>query len=158
MKTFIVISDSHGRLGAIGKLEPLFAENDGIVHLGDGSADMRRTVSAFPEKTYVMRGNCDAFYGSDEEVIEAEGVRIFCCHGHRYGVKSNLGRLAARAKELGCDLALYGHTHKAGIREADGVLCINPGALGAYADASYCYLVLNKGKATPVIVPLERLS
>ena len=91
----------------------------------------------------------------DETVIEAEGVRIFCCHGHRYGVKSGFSRLAARAKELDCTVALYGHTHAADIREIEGVLCVNPGALGAYAGASYCYLTVHGGRATPVIVPLN---
>lgn len=96
MKTFVVLSDSHGRRGAIEKLRPLFAENDYIVHLGDGSGDVRGTSGEYPEKTYVLRGNCDFAYGEEECVIEAEGVRLFCCHGHRYGVKSGLQRLVAR--------------------------------------------------------------
>lgn len=155
MKTFVVLSDSHSRRAALAKLAPLFGENDYIVHLGDGSSDMRETFSAFPEKTYICRGNCDFSYGEEEFVIEEEGVRLFCCHGHRYGVKSGLARLATRAKELGCEAALYGHTHVADIREIDGVLCVNPGALGSYTCPSYCYLVLHRGKATPTIVPLK---
>ena len=87
-------------------------------------------------------------------MIEEEGLSVFCCHGHRYGVKSGLARLAARAKELGCEVALYGHTHRAAVEEVDGVLCVNPGSAGAYSDASYCYLVLHAGKATATIVPL----
>ena len=35
MKTIVVLSDSHYR-GVVRKLEPLFQENDYIVHLGDG--------------------------------------------------------------------------------------------------------------------------
>lgn len=154
MKTVVVLSDSHGKRRAVEKLLPLFAENDLIVHLGDGSADMREIFDTYPEKVYVCRGNCDVSYGGEEFVIEAEGLKLFCCHGHRYGVKSGLSRLAARAKELGCDIALYGHTHRAGIETVDGVLCINPGALSACCDASYCYLVLHCGKATPTIVKI----
>lgn len=154
MKTFVILSDSHGRRKAVEKLRPLFAENDYIVHLGDGSADMREIFGAYPEKTYVIKGNCDGFYGEAECVIEAEGLSVLCCHGHRYGVKSGLGRLSARAKELGCEIALYGHTHRAEIREVDGVLCINPGSAGSYSEPSYCYLVLHGKKATPTIVSL----
>lgn len=154
MKTFVILSDSHGRRAALARIAPLFGENDYIVHLGDGSADMRETFSAYPQKTYICRGNCDGAYGEEEFVIEEEGVRIFCCHGHRYGVKGALSRLAARAKELGCDVALYGHTHRAEIREEEGVLCINPGALGSYSAPSYCYLAVHRGKVTPTIVPL----
>ena len=155
MKTFVVLSDSHGRCRkTIGNMSGLFAENDYIVHLGDGSADLRAVLSEYPEKTYLLRGNCDAAFGADEFVIEAEGISVLCCHGHRYGVKSGLSRLAARAKECGCRVALYGHTHTANIEEVDGVLCVNPGALGAFSGGSYCYLVLHNGKATPTIVPV----
>ncbi len=155
MKTLVVLSDSHCRnRRAFSALLPLFEENDMIVHLGDGSADMREIVSRYPEKTYVCRGNCDPAYGEEEFVIEAEGVSVLCCHGHKWGVKSGLSRLAAHAKERGCEVALYGHTHRAEIREEDGVLCVNPGALGDYAQPSYCYLVLHRGKATATIVKL----
>ena len=156
MKTLIVLSDTHGRRGAIDKVAPLFAENDLLVHLGDGSADFRPIFSAYPEKTYVCRGNCDFSYGLDEVVLEEEGVRILCCHGHRYGVKSGRDRLAYRAKELGCDLALYGHTHVARYEELGGVVCINPGSAGSYSDASYCYLVLHRGKITHTFVPIQK--
>ena len=108
MKTIVVLSDSHYR-GAVRKLGPLFQENDYIVHLGDGSGEMRSVLDEYPDKVRV----CVA-------------------------VKS-----------------AYGHTHIADIRDEGGVLCINPGALGAYADASYCYLVLHKGKMTPTIVPFH---
>ena len=115
---------------------------------------MRPYVSQEPEKYCVMKGNCDFSFGEEERVIEAEGVSIFCCHGHRYGVKRGLEGLAARAKELGCSVALYGHTHRADISEVEGVLCINPGALGSYTSPSYCYLVVHKGKPTATIVEL----
>ncbi|HIY99711.1 MAG TPA: YfcE family phosphodiesterase, partial [Firmicutes bacterium] len=98
--------------------------------------------------------NCDFSYGLEEAVIEAEQVRIFCCHGHKYGVKSGLGRLAARAKELDCSVALYGHTHRADISEVGGVLCVNPGAAGDYTSPSYCYLVVHGAKVTPTVVPI----
>lgn len=155
MKTFVVISDSHGRRGTVERLRGLFAENDYIVHLGDGAADMRAVTEEFPEKTYVLQGNCDLFFAMQECVLTAEGVSVLCCHGHRYGVKAGLERLARHAKELDCEVALYGHTHAASIDTVDGVLCINPGALGSYSDPSYCYLVIHEKKVTPTIVPLS---
>ncbi len=151
----IVLSDSHGRARReLEKLRPLFAENDYIVHLGDGSSDLREILRAYPEKTFLCKGNCDFSFGAEEFVIEAEGLRILCCHGHRQSVKSGIERLAAYARSKDCDIALYGHTHLAEVRELEGVLCINPGALGSYSDPSYCYLVLNRGKATHTLVSL----
>ena len=132
MKTFVIISDSHGHLKNIEKLRPLFAENDFIIHLGDGRGDMNMIIREFPEKAHVLKGNCDFSYGLEEEIIETEGVSILLCHGHKYGVKSGIERLALAAKEKGCSVALYGHTHIADIREIDGVLCVNPGALSSF--------------------------
>lgn len=155
MKTFLIVSDSHGRRAAIAKLAPLMAENDYLVHLGDGSADFIGARREYPEKTFSVKGNCDAAGGEEECVIEAEGLSLFLCHGHRYGVKSGLNRLVARAKELDCEIALYGHTHRAAIETVDGVLCINPGAVGSYTDSSYCYLVIHNKKPTATIVGLQ---
>ncbi len=156
MKTFLVLSDSHGRAQReLSRLMPLFAENDFIVHLGDGSADMRPVLSEYPEKTYICKGNCDFSYGAEEFVIEAEGVSVLCCHGHRQHVKSGLSELAAYARKKGCEVALYGHTHIPAIDEVDGVLCVNPGSLGAWSSPAYCYLVIHRGKAVPTLVPLS---
>ena len=155
MKTLIVISDSHGNLKAVEKLRPLVAENDAVVHLGDGAGDMRGIMREFPEKTYLCGGNCDFFSPYPEEgIIELESVRIFYCHGHKFHVKSFFDRLAEEAKRRGCDIALYGHTHKPLISEIDGVTLINPGSLRypVGEGGSYCYLVVNGGKFTPVIV------
>ena len=154
MLSCIVLSDSHGRLKNIQKIRPLFLENGMVIHLGDGSSDIRDFAREYPEKTIVIKGNCDFSYGMEEYVLGAGGVRVFCCHGHKYGVKSGLERLIARTKELDCTVALYGHTHRAFNETVDGVLCVNPGSAGDYAAPSYCYLALHNGKVTAVIVNL----
>ena len=155
MKKCIVMSDTHGSLKGIEKLKSLFGENDYIIHLGDGAGDLKDVFSQYPDKVYLCKGNCDfvSVY-PDEVVLEIEQTRILCCHGHQYGVKTLLGVLAREAKQRGCDVALYGHTHRADICEMDGVTLINPGSLRYAADAggSYCYLVVHKDKVTPVIV------
>ena len=153
MKTFVVISDSHGRRKNVEKVAPLFAENDFVVHLGDGSTDLRDFLREHPEKAIILRGNCDFSYGMEEYVIEEEGVRVLCCHGHKYGVKSGIARLAAHAKERDCTVALYGHTHQAEVREEGGVLLVNPGCMTRFGvRQSYCYLVIHGKKAVATIV------
>ena len=154
MKTVIVVSDTHGNVSALEKLRPLIAENDYFIHLGDGVADTRELRKDFPEKTYFCAGNCDFFAPYPTEgILDIEGCRIFYCHGHKYGVKSGLARLAAEAKSRGCDVALYGHTHTAAVTEIDGVTLLNPGALRFYGEnAAYAYLVVNGTKCTHVFV------
>lgn len=155
MTKILVISDSHGNLQGIESLRSLFLENDYFIHLGDGANDTKPLRMEAPEKVYACRGNCDIVCPyPDEEELDIDGVKIFFCHGHRYGVKSGLERLAQEAKERGAQIALYGHTHVAKITQIDGVTLINPGAFrgSIQSGAAYCYLVVHNGKATPVLL------
>lgn len=156
MKRLIVISDTHGNVGGVSELFPLIAENDYVIHLGDGAgSDMREARGLYPDKVYACCGNCDLFSPLPEDgELEVEGVRIYFCHGHKYGVKSELLSLAMEAKRRDCQIALYGHTHVAQISEMEGVTLINPGSMrySIGKGGSYCYLVVNKNKFTPVIV------
>lgn len=155
MKTLLIVSDTHGSVKGLDKMFPLLAENDYLVHLGDGCNDVRRLRMEYPEKVYQCAGNCDFFCGlPTESILEVEGVRIFYCHGHTYGVKSGLERLATAAKQNACDVVLYGHTHEARIEESDGITFINPGSFRAPVGegGGYCYLAIHEKKVTPVLV------
>lgn len=155
MKKITVVSDSHGNRRALDGLDGIFSESDIVIHLGDTSSDGSYIRAKFPH-TVLINGNCDpAKLGADEEVIQVEQVKIFACHGHLYSAKSTLSRLAQRAKELGCQIALYGHTHRAREDFIDGVTLINPGALYRYGEKSYLYLVVNGEKFTTKTVPLN---
>lgn len=155
MKSIIVVSDSHGNRAAIDKLYPLFKECDYVVHLGDTSSDGQTIRKTFGEKVYLLNGNCDMFkLGQDEIVLEIEGVKILACHGDRYGVKYGYDRLAYKAEELGCSVALFGHTHHATETQEGNVLLFNPGNLSRYSQNSYLYLVVNNGRAVGKIVNL----
>lgn len=155
MRSVIVVSDSHRNRAALDKLDGVFSECGYIVHLGDLSSDGGYIRNKYPDKTIVLNGNCDLDkLGDDERVLQIEGVNIFMCHGHLYGVKQTLARLAKRAAELGCTVALYGHTHCARTDVAEGVKLINPGSLSRYEQNSYCYLALHAGKAVEKIVTI----
>ncbi len=155
MKTILVVSDTHGRKAGLEKLYPLIAENDYVIHLGDGANDMRDIRSLYPNKVYACAGNCDGISCLPEDgVLEVEDVRIFFCHGHKHQVRLGLDTLAYAAKERDCDVALYGHTHNALISEIGGVTLVNPGSLQTHAwdGGSYAYLVVNKNKVTATLV------
>ena len=155
MQTVIVISDSHGNKADVDKLRPLVAENDYIIHLGDGANDMVDLYREFPDKVYVCNGNCDGWgsrIAGDEWEIEVGNHKIFCCHGHKYRVKSTLEELKREARARGCDIALYGHTHEKRIDEEEGLFVVNPGTMSKYAYKSYCYLVLTDQKVVATLV------
>ena len=155
MKKLIILSDSHGNMKGVSELLPLIAENDLVIHLGDGAGDMREARELYPEKVYACAGNCDFFSPLPTEgELEVENLKIYFCHGHKYGVKSDLSRLIDEAKRRKADVVLYGHTHQAAITQAEGITLINPGSLrySVGKGGSYCYLVVHKDKVTPVIV------
>lgn len=155
MKTVCVISDSHGNRTAIDKLFPVFSECDYILHLGDTSSDGQYVKKAFGDKVYLINGNCDFMHlGENELTLDIEGVKIFACHGDRYGVKYGYDKIAYRTEELGCDVALFGHTHCATEKQVGSVQLFNPGTLSRYSQNSYLYLVLNDGKAVGKIVEI----
>ncbi|MBQ7369406.1 MAG: metallophosphoesterase [Clostridia bacterium] len=155
MKRLIIVSDTHGNVKGVEKLLPLIKENHYFLHLGDGIRDLAPALEVASKKTYFCKGNCD-FIGSvpEDGILEIEGVRIYYCHGHQYGVKQSLLSLALATKSRGCTVALYGHTHLPAIDEWEGVTLINPGSMkfSAGEGGSYCYLVVNGEKITPVIV------
>ena len=156
MKRILIISDTHRNLSDIEKLMPFAKECDLVVHLGDHSSDMRGFSETLGGKLLSVDGNCDIFgTGNSELCFEEEGMKIFACHGHRYGVKGGKGKLIEKAKELKADIALYGHTHKSEVSMIDGIKLINPGCLSRYsAKKSYCVLIINKGVATEKIVEI----
>ena len=153
MKTLVILTDTHRNAPPLQKIARVLAECDYIIHLGDGVSDMRGVLRAYPEKTYLLAGNNDFYGGESELVLDVEQRRIFACHGHRYGVKGGTERLVSAAKERLCDIALYGHTHQAEVREESGVLLINPGCMTRFGvRQSYCYLVIHGKKAVATVV------
>lgn len=155
MKTVVVLSDSHGNISALEKLNGIFAESDYIIHLGDTSSDGQRIRSLFPKKTYLLNGNCDfTKLGESEIVLQIENVKIFACHGDTYGVKRGYDRIAYKAEQEGCSVALFGHTHSPIETTVGKVMLFNPGTVSRYSAPTYLYLVINGNKAVGKICPL----
>ena len=152
MKKLVILSDTHRNLNAISSIYDILKESDYIFHLGDHYDDMDFLFGEFKDKLYRVYGNCD--YGRDpkEIIVEIEGRKIFATHGNLYGVKYSNARLLTRAKELGANVVLYGHTHRAEITEINGITFINPGCVERYAaQKSFCYAVISGDNITAVI-------
>lgn len=156
----LIFSDSHGRAGLMERvLKEQPTAPSAIFFLGDGLRD-----SGFPhfemQTLYAVKGNCDGgLFGEllpygEECVVSLEGHRILAVHGHRYGVKSGVGALLARAAEVEADIVLFGHTHipmdetvPEGTAVGNRVLTrplhlFNPGSL---AEGSFGSLLLREG-------------
>ena len=148
MPKLLVMSDSHQNISrmlyAAGKTKP-----DVIIHLGDHISDARELQRLFPDAMYHMvKGNCDASAGENELLLDFGGVRVYMTHGHIHGVKRGLDSLTGAALRRDAALALYGHTHKAQIRQTPGLWLMNPGQMERHDGkhpASYGIIAIGNG-------------
>ena len=141
-----VFSDAHGNQKAMRRAVET-RRPDHVIFLGDGIRDAAAVERVFPEIPFILlRGNCDAgIPGYDDSILfTLDGVRIFAAHGHRHGVKLDLGGFYNSVCCSGSALGLYGHTHVPRIDSEDGVTLMNPGSVGGYP-ASYGLVHIEKG-------------
>lgn len=149
--TIIVFSDSHGsdyEMSEIIRRQKRYA--DCFLHLGDGGVSFLELCHELGVLGYAVKGNCDFFLkGHDlptQRVLTFEGISLFLAHGDSYGVNWSTDNLVRAAKEKGCGIALYGHTHVADNRylppfdENDTpIYILNPGSIARPRDGKPAY-------------------
>ena len=129
----LVFSDSHGRSNMIAEVISLVKNVDIYIYLGDGEKDIYSpAVSELIgfRKLVAVAGNCD--FGSSlpvEQIVEFGPKKILCLHGHSQAVKFGYGTLEHKAKLLGVDVAVHGHTHEQYCNYSDGLWIMCPGAV-----------------------------
>ena len=146
----LVMSDSHNNIRYM--TEAVDSTNpDVILHLGDHISDARKLGGLYPEKKiHMVVGNCDYQADGDTELLlTLGGVKILVTHGHRYGVKTGLAAFIGRTRDLGADIALHGHTHRAMLRQEFGVWFMCPGQMERHEKrnaASYGIIRIEDGR------------
>jgi putative phosphoesterase len=147
--TIGLVSDTHyhDRLFALPvRLAKALAGVDLILHAGDvGELAVLDELSALAPVVAVHGNDEPAYVQRDlpyEQLVAVGGVRILLWRSHYrdpaeeramrlgpWGPK--LARLAARAREVGARVLVYGHTHVPCVYHEDGILLVNPGALAS---------------------------
>ena len=139
----LVVSDSHGRWGALYNVIQSQPAASVVIHLGDGCEDLERIRFQFPDRSMVsVAGNCDFFSGSDvrsSNTLTIEGKTIFYTHGHIYRVKSGESLVEQAARARGADICLFGHTHVPFTDFRNGMHIMNPGSIGHPRDGVPTY-------------------
>ena len=108
------------------RLNEMMQESDYVFHLGDHYDDMRNYYFSFKDKIYRVHGNCD--WGTQKDIVVNIGEhKILATHGDLYSAKRTTEKLVKKAKEEGCDVVFYGHTHIAEQYLHGHTLVANPG-------------------------------
>ena len=134
-------------------------DTDHILHLGDVEEDVRKIQALYPSLSIrSVRGNCD--FGSKSkpvDIVELGCARILFCHGHTMFVSAGTEYLENAAREAGCNVALYGHTHVSYCRYKDGLYIMNPGSPSSPRDgkASYGIIDITETGLLPYVVKLN---
>lgn len=154
----VVISDSHKRSDVVEKI--LYSQPDAkaVFFLGDCTADIEDMEFIFPDKKfYIVSGNCDYCSVYPFAAVAAVGdKKIFYTHGHSLSVKYGTGQLLEAAKQNGCQIALYGHTHVSNIVYEDEIYLVNPGSCSRGRDfhESYAVIDIESNGIMPVIIKI----
>ena len=127
----LIMSDSHGHHELIRKAIGQEAPIDMLIHAGDIEGNLKQILGSKREyEVFAVAGNMDWYNELEDEILVSAGDHlILLTHGHRYGVHSGTKRLTARARKLGADIAVYGHTHVPDFRTEDNVMVVNPGSI-----------------------------
>lgn len=137
MTTVLVLADTHWDLVFADRVLDAHPEASVLVHLGDFCDDAVQLAARrrLPLRNVRGNGDADCAHGCAlEEEFVVEGHRLLLVHGHRYGVKDGLGRLAdhAFAHVPPVDAVLFGHTHRPCSvlveRRGRTVMLLNPGS------------------------------
>lgn len=120
---------------------------DAVIHLGDGNLDLRKLSDEFPDiPVYAVCGNCDyEGFVPESLCVDLGGVKAFLTHGHRYAVRyGKLDTLLYAAECSGATIAMFGHTHRAVFKEAEGMFVLNPGTAGVGTEKTWAMLEISE--------------
>lgn len=126
----LIVSDTHRRNDTFNKALEKVKPIDMLIHCGDteGSELMLAGEAGCPAK--IVAGNNDFF--SDlprEEEFMLGKYRVWLTHGHNFYVSMDNETIKEEAVSRGCDIVMYGHTHKPLVQIEENIIAVNPGSL-----------------------------
>lgn len=158
------ISDTHGGFENTIQALELLKNADKVCHLGDvlyhgprndipETYQPKKLAEFLKGRTDIVyvRGNCDAdvdemVTGQDisnkSRVITFDHHRFYLVHGYEETEEERI----EKAKEYGCRVVVFGHTHVKVLEEKEGIIVLNPGSTTIPKDGSRSCAVYEKGR------------
>ena len=126
----LIVSDTHGTMGdllwALDDAGPI----DRLIHLGDIEGCEDEILETVDCPVDMVAGNNDFFAGLEKEkVIRIGKYKALITHGHYYYVSRGTDLLWEEGMNRGCDIVMFGHTHRPYLEEVGGITILNPGSL-----------------------------
>lgn len=149
------LSDTHGYFEDTKKALDILKDCDKLLHLGDVLAPGPRNgihegydakelarVFAQREDIILIKGNCDAdvdeqimerkFLNNEEVFLDWEDLKIYASHGYKGTELDRIGK----AKIMGANIVVVGHTHVKRFEIINGIIYLCPGSVGVPKDGS----------------------
>jgi hypothetical protein len=125
-----VVSDTHHRTKSIIKKLKDIKGLDLIIHLGDMVKDAYKIEKELSLEVIKVKGNCDYNVSDEKEemLLNYKKRKLFITHGHKYNIKYDFNRLYFKAKEVGADVVIFGHTHVPTSEIIEDIIFFNPGS------------------------------
>ena len=158
------ISDTHGGYENTVQALELLKGSEQICHLGDvlyhgprndipKNYNPKKLAEILMDRTDIVyvRGNCDAdvdemVTGQDisnkSRVIDFDNYRFYLAHGYEETEEERI----QKAKELGCQVVISGHTHVKVLKKQDGIIVLNPGSTTIPKDGSRSVALYENGQ------------
>ena len=138
----LITSDVHGHFDLL--KEVIQKHKDVNYHLNAGDMCLDDKISV-QYHIITVKGNNDFRSNHPyDRILNLEDKIIFLTHGHHEHVKFGMERLKLKAKLLKANICVFGHTHDRYLFVEEGILFINPGALGDQKS----YAIYENGQVT----------
>lgn len=128
----LIVSDTHRKDDNLKQVIEMTKPLDMLIHLGDAEGSEYQITDWVNEgcRLEMVMGNNDFFTELDQEMeIEIGNYRALLTHGHYYNVSLGVEGLRRETKERGCNMVMYGHTHRPYLEETEDLIILNPGSL-----------------------------
>ena len=126
----LIVSDTHKKHENLITIMEKERPFDRMIHLGDaeGYEDYIAELAGCPLD--IVAGNNDFFSElPKEKEIEIGGLKALITHGHYYYVNTGIEDIEREAEGRGCDIVMFGHTHRPIIDYHKDVIALTPGSL-----------------------------
>lgn len=123
----LITSDLHGRVYYLDKILAT-SDYDLILDAGDSNLEEHQLKI---RNILSVKGNTDYYLNLPFfRIIDLKIGKVLITHGHLEAVKWGLNDLQSKAKSLGVDYVIFGHTHQMMVEKINGITYLNPGSLG----------------------------